>query len=80
MSWFDTARRNGIYDGVLGGNRRWLILGGIAWGFRAVSWAMKREQRVIYREALRPGEQLVISERLLNPKNLKPKKQKGAAS
>ena len=71
MSWFDTARRNGIYDGVLGGNRRWLILGGIAWGFRAVGWAMKREHKVIYREALRPGEQLVISERRLNPKKKK---------
>jgi hypothetical protein len=75
MSWFDTARRNGIAEGVLGGNRRWLVLGGIAWGLRAVGWATKREQRVLFRDQLRPGEQLVITERQSNPKG----KRKGTA-
>lgn len=64
----DTARRNGLVDGVLGGNKRWLVLGSVAWGIRAVGWAMAREQRVIYRDRLRPGERLVISERQATPK------------
>ncbi len=68
MSWLDTARRNGVTEGLLGGNRRWLVLGSIAWGVRAVSWANKRDQRVLFIDNLRPGEQLVISERKLDPK------------
>jgi hypothetical protein len=64
----DTARRNAITEGLLGGNRWWLVLGGLAWGLRAIGLAGRREQRVIYRERLRPGERLVISERQLRPK------------
>jgi hypothetical protein len=68
MSWLDTARRNGITEGLLGGNRRWVVLGSIAWGVRAIGWANRRDQRVLFRDQLQPGEQLLISERQLNPK------------
>jgi hypothetical protein len=74
MSWLDTARRNGITEGLLGGNRRWLVLGSIAWGVRAIGWANRRDQRVLFREHLRPGEQLVISERRLSPKGKRSRK------
>jgi hypothetical protein len=64
----DTARQRGLYEGLLGGNRRWLVLGGVAWTVRAVGWAIRRDERVLYRERLRPGEQLVITERQRQPK------------
>ena len=68
MRWLDTARRNGIAEGLLGGHRRWLVLGSIAWAVRAISWANKRDRRVLYVDNLRPGEQLLISERRLDNK------------
>lgn len=67
MGWLDLARRNAVTEGILGGNRRWLVLGGVAWGLRAVGWAVRRDERVVFRETLRPGEQLLISERQLSP-------------
>ncbi len=67
VSWLDLARRNAVTEGLLGGNRRWLVLGGVAWGLRAVGWAIRRDERVLFRETLRPGETLVISERQLSP-------------
>ena len=67
MGMLDIARRNAITEGLLGGNRRWMVLGGVAWGLRAISYATRREQQVLYRERLRPGEQLVITERPLRP-------------
>jgi hypothetical protein len=70
----DTARTNGIADGLLGGSKRWLVLGGIAWALRALTWAMRREDRVVYREVLRPGEQLLISERRLQPSKRRTKR------
>lgn len=68
MGLLDTARRNAVAEGLLGGNRRWLVIGGIAWGFRAIGWAMRRDERVIFRERLGPGEQLVISESRATPR------------
>jgi hypothetical protein len=76
MGVLDTARRNGLVDGVLGGNKRWLVLGSIAWGIRAVGWAVARDERVLFRDRLRPGEQLVISERQAVPKRRGKKRQK----
>jgi hypothetical protein len=40
-----------------------MVLGGIAWTLRAVGWAVRREERVVFRDRLRPGETLVISEK-----------------
>jgi hypothetical protein len=78
VGWLDTARRNGVAEGLLGGNRRWLVLGGVAWGLRAVGWAVRRDQQVLFREQLRPGEQLVISERKLVPRRERRGSSKGA--
>jgi hypothetical protein len=54
------ARRRAITEGVLGGNRRWLVLGGLAWALRAYRYASTREPEVVYRAELRPGETLVL--------------------
>lgn len=55
------ARRRAITDGVFGGNRRWLVLGGLAWALRAYQWASDRQPEVVYRAELRPGETLVLT-------------------
>jgi hypothetical protein len=68
MGRLDVARRRGLSEGLLGGNRRWLVLGSVAWGLRAISWAVRRDERVVFRDTLRPGESLVITERRVAPK------------
>jgi hypothetical protein len=55
------ARRRAITDGVFGGNRKWLVLGGLAWALRAYLWASAREPEVVYRAELEPGETLVLA-------------------
>lgn len=54
------ARRRAITEGVFGGNRRWLVLGGLAWALRAYQYASTREPQVVYRAEIRPGETLVF--------------------
>ena len=60
-SLLPTARRRGITDGVFGGNRRWLVLGALAWALRAYQWAATREETVVYAAELKPGETLVLA-------------------
>jgi hypothetical protein len=55
------ARRRAITDGLFGGNRRWLVLGGLAWALRALQWASTRDEHVVYAAELKPGETLVLS-------------------
>jgi hypothetical protein len=55
------ARRRAITDGLFGGNRRWLVLGGLAWALRALQWASARDEHVVYVAELKPGETLVLS-------------------
>lgn len=54
------ARRRAITDGLLGGSRRWLVLGGLAWAVRAYRYASTRQSEVVYRTEIRPGEALVL--------------------
>lgn len=56
------VRQQAIRRGVLGGSRAWLILGGVAWGFRLLRWvAGTRRLRAVLTEELRPGESLLIT-------------------
>jgi hypothetical protein len=55
------ARRRAITDGLFGGNRRWLVLGGLAWALRALQWASAKDEQVVYVAELKPGETLVLS-------------------
>ena len=54
------ARKRAITDGLLGGSRRWLVLGGLAWALRAYQVASSRPSEVVYRTELLPGETLVL--------------------
>jgi len=61
MPLLDTARRLGVARGVFGDSRPWLIIGGLAWGLRALQWARRPAPQTVLREVLEPGETLVIS-------------------
>jgi hypothetical protein len=56
-------RNEGIERGLLGGSRLWIVLGALAWTLRALRWALRRDEQVIYQTVLEPGENLVISTR-----------------
>ena len=55
------ALRNGITKGFLGGSRPWLIVGGIAAGWRVLRKIAGSEPIVVFSEELRPGETFVIA-------------------
>lgn len=57
----DSARRRGLSKGVIGGNRIWLAIGGLAWGLRALQWALRPNPRTVYRGSLAEGQTVVIS-------------------
>jgi hypothetical protein len=62
MSWLIRfGLRRGWRDGVLGGDRRWLYAGALALLLRWLLRAWSKEEEVVYRELLRPGERLVIT-------------------
>mgnify|MGYP003622149881 CR=1 FL=1 len=72
------ARRRAITDGLLGGNRRWLLLGGLAWALRAYHWASSRDPEVVYRGELAPGETLVLSREEPHPSRRQARKARRA--
>lgn len=50
------ARRNGLYKGLIGGDRRWLVVGGTLWGLRTLRKALGKNEEVIALEKLKPGQ------------------------
>ena len=56
LSPFALARRNGIYKGLLGGDRSWLVIGGIFWGGRFLRKSFGKVEQVITIEKLEPGQ------------------------
>jgi hypothetical protein len=61
MNILGLARRHAIERGLLGGSRIWLVLGGLAWAFRALRWALKPAPATVFSERLDVGETLVIT-------------------
>jgi hypothetical protein len=60
-------RQRGVTDGLLGGHRGWLALGALVWGARGLHKAFGRNEKVLLREVLRPGQQFVIAEAIVRP-------------
>jgi hypothetical protein len=60
-SLIPTARRRAITDGLFGGDRKWLVLGGLAWALRAYQYATTKDEQVVYTTTLEPGETLVLA-------------------
>ena len=56
LSPFALARRNAIYKGVLGGERKWMILGGTVWGVRFLRKALGKSEELVTIEKLEPGQ------------------------
>lgn len=55
-------RRQAIRQGVVGGSRGWLVLGGVVWGIRLLRrMAGTRQLRKVLSQELRPGESLLIT-------------------
>lgn len=53
--------RRGWRQGVLGGDRTWLYVGVGAMLLRMLLRAWAKEEHVVYREVLAPGQRLVIT-------------------
>ena len=60
-TFLPSARRRAITEGLFGGSRRWMVLGGLAWALRAYQWATTKDAQVVYTAELRPGETLVLA-------------------
>ena len=55
------ALRNGLTKGLLGGSRPWLVVGGVALGWRILRKIAGSEPVVVYSEKLDAGETVVIA-------------------
>ena len=58
------AISNGWREGILGGSRPWLIVGGAALAIRLLQRAAERERVVVFRQELPVGETLTIAHEL----------------
>ncbi|WP_419919424.1 hypothetical protein [Candidatus Poriferisocius sp.] len=55
-------RRQAVVRGLFGGQRGWLVLGGLAWGIHLLRRvAGTRNLRPVFTDELLPGESLLIS-------------------
>jgi hypothetical protein len=65
FNWSDYTRylrEQSIIEGVFGGRKLWLVLGGGLWGARAIRRASKGTERIVLREVIAPGDRIVISQ------------------
>ncbi len=53
-------RNRSLTQGVLHGHRLWVAVGAVVWALRALQWAWPKEESVVYRTVLKPGETLEI--------------------
>jgi len=79
MPLLETARRLGLTRGVFGDSRPWLVIGGVAWGIRALQWASRPSPETVMREVLEPGETIVIRHELAAPTRRQRRKASKAA-
>jgi hypothetical protein len=62
------ARTRAFTDGLIGGNRKWMVLGGLAWMVRLASFVLFPKPETVYRGHLRDGETLVLTQHRRPPK------------
>jgi hypothetical protein len=53
--------RNGWRRGVVDGNRTWIVVGGLALVGHLAGRALSRQEEVVFKELLKPGESLRIT-------------------
>ncbi len=54
-------RRLALRRGVFGGSRAWLGLGIATWGYGKLRRAANREEQVVWRERLAPGQRVIVA-------------------
>jgi glutamate decarboxylase len=47
LSPFALARRNGLYKGLIGGDRSWLVIGAVFWGGRALKKSLGKNEQIV---------------------------------
>ena len=55
-----TLRRNAVYKGFLGGNRRWILVGVALYGPRLMKKSFGRSAQFLSLEKLQPGQAVRI--------------------
>ena len=60
-------RRRSLVEVGWNGRRAWLAVGAVVWGARGLRKAVHRDEKVLMREVLRPGAQLIVSEAIVRP-------------
>jgi hypothetical protein len=63
----DYLRQQSLIEGMWNGRRSWLAVGALVWGARGLSKALRREEKVVLREVLRPGETYIVTEAISRP-------------
>jgi hypothetical protein len=53
--------RKGWSDGVLDGNRAWIVVGGLALVGHLAGRALGRDQDVVFSEKIAPGESFLVT-------------------
>ena len=54
-------RRKAIYGGLLGGSRKWLVVGGAAWAVHSIGRVFGLgDPEPLFTDDLEPGERIVI--------------------
>lgn len=54
------VRRMGLYRGLLGGSRGWMVAGGVVWGVRLARRFLGRTAEIAATEILKPGQFVTI--------------------
>lgn len=60
LSPFAALRRNALYKGLFGGSRGWLAVGAFVWGPRLLKRALGRNEEIVAKEVLKPGQSLYL--------------------
>jgi len=72
----ELLRQRSLSEGLWNGRKGWMAVGAVVWGVRGVRWALHREERVLMREVLEPGQTVVVRE----VQTVKPRRQRKAAA
>jgi hypothetical protein len=65
--WPQILRQRSLIEGLWNGRRGWLAVGAVVWGFHGLNVARKRQESVLMREVLAPGQRLVIEQAITKP-------------
>jgi hypothetical protein len=60
-------RERSLVEGVWNGRKGWLAIGAVVWTVHGFSKARHREESVLLREVLKPGEHVIIRQAITRP-------------